>query len=124
MIYFIKMLQDAFGLLFTDQRFMAVLLGLIISLAGTQFVKFRLPWPPAWEASHRWAVRAVSLPLGLIPTWRLWPDDGHVGFYVGLAVGFGAPTAYRIVTALIYRKWPDLEARWSARPGGAEDDSR
>lgn len=99
----------------------AIFLGLIISWFGTQWMKFRLPLPPVWSARRRWMVRLASLPLGFVPTFLMWPGVRHERAMWALGVAFAAPTVYRLVTAVLYRFWPDLETRLSADPYRDED---
>jgi len=102
----LQSILDGITAVVANLYFAAIFLGLVISLAGTQWIKFNLPVP------HRWLVRAVGLPLGMIPTWLIWPDQ--FGWAWGLAVGFGAPWVYKGAVALISMKWPEFAARLSA----------
>lgn len=92
---------------------LSIILGLIVAICGTQYVK-RLDVFP----SKRWAIRALALPLGWATTFFTWPihQFSAVRFFLALAVGLAAPLIYQGVTLLLYLKWPQLEARLSAEP--------
>lgn len=98
---------------------LSILFGLIISLAGTQYLKFRITVPNSLQDEHRWFVRAVSLPLGFFPCYFTWPLANRV--WVSLCVGLGAPLLYKLIVAIIYWKWPALEARLSSRPCASDE---
>ncbi len=90
---------------------LSIILGLLVAIFGTQYVK-RLPVFP----SNRWLIRALALPLGFVTTFATWPIEGFsaVRLFLALAVGLSAPPIYQGVTLLLYWKWPQLEKRLSA----------
>lgn len=92
---------------------LSIILGLIVAICGTQYVK-RLDVFP----SKRWAIRALALPLGWATTFFTWPihQISAVRFFLALAVGLAAPLLYQGITLLLYLRWPQLEARLSAEP--------
>lgn len=94
---------------------LSIILGLIVAIAGTQYVK-RLEWTTA----NRWWIRAIALPLGFVATFFTWPAAGITGVrvFLALAVGLMAPMLYQFVTFLLYLKWPQLERHLSADPSG------
>lgn len=97
---------------------MSIIFGLVISLGGTQYLKFRIPVPGPLQDEYRWFVRAISLPLGFFPVYFTWPLSHRL--YVALSVALTAPTIYRLATALLYWKWPALEQRLSVKPSDGE----
>lgn len=117
----IDSILTALSSLLASPHAVAIFLGLIISWFGTQWLKFRLPLPPTWNMRRRWMVRLASLPLGFLPTFLLWPGLPRERAMWALGVGFAAPTAYRLVTAVLYRFWPDLERRLSVVPRQGDD---
>jgi len=90
---------------------LSIILGLIVSICGTQYVKRLDAFP-----SKRWPIRALALPLGFLTTFFTWPihELNAVRFFLALAVGLSAPLVYQGVTLLLYWKWPQLEQRLSA----------
>lgn len=108
----------------THRIALAVLIGLAVSLAGTQWLKFvflrvaRLPNPTVL------GIRAMALPLGAAATFVVLPHEMEwiVRAMIGLMVGLVAPYVYRLITAVLYRLWPDLEQRLSVDPYGDERD--
>jgi hypothetical protein len=114
----LKRVLDAMALLLSNAPAMSVLFGLIVSVAGTQYLKFRIPVPAPLQDEYRWFVRMLSLPLGFVPVFCTWPSPNRA--WVALCVGLGAPTIYKVAVAILYWKWPALEARLSARPAPGE----
>ena len=104
---------QAFDTLLQHGFALSVAVGLVVSIAGTQYVK-RLPW----TTSNRWLIRAIALPLGFLPTYFMWPVHQFtaIRFFIALAVGLAAPLIYQGVTLALYYKWPQLEKHLSAEP--------
>ena len=104
---------NAFDTLMAHREALAVLLGLLVAIAGTQYLK-RLKCTP----SNRWWVRAMALPLGFATTYFTWPihELNALRFFTALAVGLMAPLVYQGVTLALYWKWPQLEKHLSAEP--------
>jgi len=102
------------------QQGWAILLGLGLSGAITQWIKRTFPlnliFPGKKEVVYKSAIRVFSLVLGFVPTYFLWPDDVYK-FWAALAVGFGTPTFYKVLTFFIYRKWPQLKLKLSGVNG-------
>ncbi len=98
------------------QQGWAVLLGLGLSGGITQWMKRTFPlhliFPGQTELVYKSSIRCASLILGFIPTYFVWPDDVF-RFWAALAVGFGTPTFYKMLTFFMYRKWPQLEQKLS-----------
>lgn len=92
---------------------LAIVIGLLVALAGTQYVK-HLPIFPL----GKWWIRSLSLPFGFVTTFFMWPDHQltAVRIFLSLAVGLSAPYVYQLVTAILYWKWPTIEQRLSANP--------
>ena len=92
---------------------LSIILGLIVAIAGTQYVKRLDAFP-----SKKWLIRALALPLGFFTTFFTWPfhELSAVRFFLALAVGLSAPLIYQGVTLLLYWKWPQLEQKLSAAP--------
>lgn len=105
----------AFEVLLEHREALAVLLGLLVAIGGTQYVK-RLEW----TTSNRWWIRAIALPFGFFTTFFTWPIHQFTAlrFFVALAVGMCAPMIYQGVTLALYHKWPQLEKHLSAKPEG------
>lgn len=117
----INSILSSLSALLASPHAVAIFLGLIISWFGTQWLKFRLPLPDEWNVRRRWMVRLASLPLGFMPTFLLWPGLVRERALWALGVAFAAPTVYRLVTAILYRIWPDLENRLSVDPYRDDD---
>lgn len=102
---------------------LAVVVGLVFSLAVTQWAKFVLLHTHWLPDPKRWIVRAIAMPLGALATWATLPDamPHRIRILVGVTVGAAAPYVYQLGTALLYRLWPQLEARLSADPYGERD---
>lgn len=92
---------------------LSILLGLIVAIAGTQYVKRLEAFP-----SHKWAIRGLALPLGFCATYFTWPvhELNAVRIFLALAVGLSAPLVYQGGVFLLYKRWPELESRLSAQP--------
>ncbi|HEU4601562.1 MAG TPA: hypothetical protein VFS24_06325 [Steroidobacteraceae bacterium] len=104
----------ALNALLGNSAALSIVFGLVISLAGTQYLKFRVPMPKPLRDEYRWFVRLMSLPLGFFPVYFTWPLEDRL--WVALSVGLGAPFLYKVVMAAIYWKWPWLEQHVSAKP--------
>lgn len=113
-------LTDWLTALLSNRPALAVVLGLISSLALTQWAKFVLLHTDWLPDPQRWIVRAIALPVGATATYLTLPDttEPAVRVLIGLAVGAAAPYVYQVVTAVLYRLWPSLEARLSVDPYG------
>ena len=92
---------------------LSIILGLVVAICGTQYVKRLEVFP-----SKKWWIRALALPLGFCTTFFTWPihELNAVRFFLALAVGLIAPLVYQGVTLALYWKWPQLEKRLSAAP--------
>ena len=92
---------------------LSVLLGLLVAIGGTQYVKRLEAFP-----SKRLWIRGLALPLGFFTTFYTWPihELNAVRIFLALAVGLSAPLIYQLVTFLLYLKWPQLEKHLSAAP--------
>lgn len=104
--------------LLANRPALAILIGLTFSLGLTQWLKFvllRTHWLPDPSV---WIIKAIAMPVGALATFLALPPtmEWIVRLLVGVATGALAPYAYRLITAVLYRFWPDLEARLSVDP--------
>lgn len=109
--------------LLSNRPVMAVLIGLVFSLALTQWLKFillKVNWLPD---PRRWIVKAVALPIGAAGTFAALPADMEfiLRILVGVMVGAIAPYVYQIGTALIGKFAPDVREKLSVDPYGKLD---
>lgn len=108
----LQSILDGITAVFSNDTAVSIIFGLVISLAGTQFLKFRIPVPQSLRDEYVWFIRLVSLPLGFFPTFYTWPGKNRL--WVALTVSLAAPFVYKLAVAVLYWKWPTLEARLSA----------
>ena len=106
--------------LLNNRPALAIVIGLVFSLAVTQWLKFvllRTHWLPD---PKKWIVRAIALPVGAAATFVAFPEsiELEVRALVSVCVGAAAPYVYQLVTAVLYRLWPQIEPRLSADPYG------
>lgn len=94
----------------------AVLLGILLGGAVTQWVKRTFPLSVMFPGlAKQWQVsiiRILAFCSGFIATYILWPDDEYE-LWASLIVGFATPTVYRVLSYFIFKKWPGMEDRWS-----------
>lgn len=92
---------------------LAIVLGFLVSISLTQFVK-QLRWFP----SKRWLIRAMAVPLGAVVTFSAWPvhEFTAIRFWIAVAVGGLCPPVYQAATWAIYKFWPGAEKHLSAAP--------
>ena len=94
----------------------AILLGLLGGGVVTQWLKRTVPMSvlfPSWpKQAHVALLRVSALVFAFIPTYMLWPADQYQ-VWAALAVGFTTPTVYRVISFFVYKRWPQMEARWS-----------
>lgn len=94
----------------------AILLGILFGGVVTQWLKRTFPLAILFpKLQKHWQVmwiRSFALVCSFIPAYIIWPDDQYE-LWAALAIGFSTPSIYRIGSYFVYRKWPDLEARWS-----------
>lgn len=92
---------------------LSIILGLIVAIGGTQYIKRLDAFP-----SKKWLIRGLALPLGFATTYFTWPihEFSAVRFFLALAVGLSSPLIYQLVTRIIYSRWPLLEKSLSAQP--------
>lgn len=107
---------EAINLLLQEGAALSVMLGLVIAIAGTQYVKKLEAFP-----SKKWAIRGLALPLGFVATFFTWPvhELNAIRVFVSLAVGLAAPAVYKAFVSLIAIKFPDFAKRMSAEPDEA-----
>jgi hypothetical protein len=112
-VNWLETILKAINLVLQEGAALSILLGLAVSIGGTQYVK-RLEWFP----SKSRAIRALAFPLGFVATYFTWPVHGFTGvrFFLAVAVGLAAPGVYWVAVQFIYRKWPHLEQKLSACP--------
>jgi len=106
---------DRVAMLWANEAARSLLFGLVVAIAGTQWLKFRIPVPADLQDEYVWFIRIVSLPLGFAPVYFTWPL-AYRG-WVALCVGLTVPWVYKLAVKLLYWKWPQLEAHLSAQPG-------
>lgn len=97
--------------LIAHREVLAIALGLVISLCGTQMVKVQFP-----DKLNRLRVNLLAVPLGFIPTYLIFPEAYGYELRVtfALAVGVSAPYVYKIAMWAIGKANPELAARFSA----------
>jgi hypothetical protein len=99
----------------------SILLGLVLSLLLTQFVKRVFPiaeWCNARKSErvYRLVLRSIAFFSASIATFATWPAGSAFRIYVAIAVGLATPIFYQVGTAIAYRVWANLEARLSGDP--------
>lgn len=114
------------GALLANRPVLAIVLGLAFSLGLTQWLKFVLlhtRWLPDPQV---WIIKAIAMPIGALTTFLALPPETAplLRLLIGVGTGVSAPYVYRLITAVLYRLWPELEARLSVdpyadKPGGA-----
>ena len=108
-----KSILDGIELALQHGAVLSIILGLVVAIGGTQYIKRLDAFP-----SKKWLIRALALPLGFVTTFFTWPihEFSAVRLFLALAVGLSAPLIYQGVTLLLYWKWPQLERHLSAEP--------
>ncbi len=97
----------------------AIVVGLFIGLAVTQWVKRNFPikafFPGLSHIKQKLYIRLLSLVCTAVPTYFIWPKNGEADnpVWAAIAVGFGAPIIYKVVSFFLYKKWPDLKVRFT-----------
>jgi len=98
------------------QQGWAILFGILFGGVITQWIKRTLPIVymfPSWSKTRQVAViRTAAFFFSAVPTYIIWPDDMYE-LWAACAVGFTTPTLYRMGSFFLWRKWPELEKRWS-----------
>ena len=118
-------IAQTFEALFQQAHFSSVMLGLLISLGLTQFLKYPLRLlfhylgqdpensmtPEIAVGLHRWCVKAVAVLSGFGGTLLTWPDGSlKVRIVWAIAVGVSSPITYIVVTKF----WPWLGEKATA----------
>lgn len=119
----LKSITDYLSALLANRPVMAVLIGLVFSLALTQWLKFILlnvHWLPD---PRRWIIKAVALPIGAVATFVALPNEVEaiLRALIGLSTGAVAPYVYQVGTAIIGKFWPDVREKLSVDPYGKLD---
>ncbi len=95
----------------------AILLGFLFGVFLTQWIKKTFPietlFPGKSKTVYVTIIRIYALLAAMVPTYLLWPVEDIYRPYAALAVGVMTPIVYKTGTHFIYKKWPDLEDRWS-----------
>ena len=104
--------------LLANRPVMAVLIGLVFSLALTQWLKFvllRTKWLPD---PNRWIIRALALPIGAGATFAALPADMEwiMRLLLGMVVGASAPYVYQLMQAVLWKFAPEVAKRLSVDP--------
>lgn len=98
------------------QQGWAILIGIILGGAITQWLKRTFPvgvlFPHLQKEKHVVIIRTIALLCAAVPTYIIWPDDQYE-IWAALVIGFATPSIYRALTFFVYKKWPELEVRWS-----------
>jgi RsiW-degrading membrane proteinase PrsW (M82 family) len=102
-------------------EFWAVVLGLVLSLLLTQFLKRMLPieiWTDAKhsERNYRLTIQAIAFFSGAITTFVAWPTPGAFRILVAIAVGLATPIFYFVAVRVARKIWANVEARLSGNP--------
>jgi hypothetical protein len=104
----------AVNLLLREGAALSLLLGYVVAIGGTQFVK-RLETVNL----RKWGIRLwLALPLGFLGTFCTLPSTGRIGveIFLALAVGLTAPAVYSGGVRVLFHYWPWLEPKISAQP--------
>jgi len=97
----------------------AVMGGLFIGFAITQWIKrnftIGVMFPSLTEVKQKLAIRLLALSTTAIPTYFIWPDNGETvnALWAAIAVGFGSPIIYKVISFMVYKKWPALQERFT-----------
>lgn len=94
----------------------AILIALVISLNGTQFVKH---WPRLvglFERQRVFYTRLIAFVLGFLPAVILYPESWGQKVMVAAAVGLASPAIYTYGARGLYHFFPWLELKMSAVP--------
>lgn len=83
---------------------LALVVGLGISILGTQYLKFQFKMD-----QDRW-LNTLALGLGFATTFLMWPvhELYAMRFFLSLLVGLSSPLVYKGVTRLLFWKMPWL----------------
>ena len=105
---------------FLKTTWAAIGLGTVLSVLGTQKVKFWLPLEWTDTMRKRW-IEFISVVLGFVPTFcyysmlNKWTGEAmQIAIWLGLAVVAAGMIIYKIGVKLLYKKYPDLEGTLSA----------
>lgn len=102
-------------------RVWSIVIGLMVSLLLTQFVKSVFPiglWCKVrqGETVYRTVLRSFAFFVAFAATFATWPSDDAFRIYVALGVGLATPVFYKVATSVAYRVWSNLEDRLSGDP--------
>lgn len=99
----------------------AIGLALLFSWVSTQLLKYcwrvvkgAMLYAPD-DALEKLALRIVATVLCFIPMYQLWPDP-HDVIWWSLVTSLLSPAIYKVVTYLLYSKFPFMEKAISANP--------
>lgn len=82
------------------------LLALLTGLFVMQFFKFMLP--KIWKHHTKvFVVRTLAGLLSFMVAVYLWSEP--MGVVSGFLAALAAPWSYRLITSILYRRWPRLE---------------
>lgn len=97
--------------LIAHREVLAIALGILISLGGTQMVKMQFS-----DHLTRLRVTMLAFPLGFVPTFLIFPAQygWQLRAMFGAAVGVCAPYIYKVAVWAIEKKWPNAANRISA----------
>lgn len=108
---------DVLTLTFNTPWLVSIILGLVISLVFTQWLKRHVLKNYRGTPGGRWFIRVIlALPIAAIPTWFTWPTEHvHLRLWVSIAVGFGAWPLYDLWATIRNHYWPWLAVQVNRR---------
>ena len=90
------------------QNWWVIFLSLMLSFVGTQWIKAFLTAQELSDRNYRIALRVIATLFAFVPCLLLWQGENW-SVWVGLLLGFSSPMLYKLLTHLLYKRWPDLE---------------
>ena len=98
------------------QNLWAVVLSVVISSLVVQFLKTfvvgKISDYDIGEHKYRLIVRVVAFGIGFVVCYQVWPADVY-RVWSSVATALIAPILYKVTMVLVYKRWPDLEAKFS-----------
>lgn len=90
------------------QNWWVIFVSLMLSFVGTQWFKNFLSAKELSDRNYRVGLRLMATLLAFVPCLILWQGDDW-SVWVSLLVGFASPVLYKLLTFLLYKRWPALE---------------
>jgi hypothetical protein len=95
------------------QNAWAVVLSVLIASLGTQAFKRMVLVEFKLGGTHsRFYTRLAAFIIGFVVCYAIWPRDVY-RVWSALATALIAPVLYKVTMAYVYRRWPDLQAKFS-----------